>query len=108
MDLQTKEDCERDRAVDAREAAKFSREIDDATDLATSLKTQIREIEGQIKASEEEQLQIRDQDAKATKIRGEENKAWEATDATACDVGGELHGQNCGSKRHHCDPRYDP
>jgi len=80
-DLQTKEDCERDRAVDAREAAKFSREIDDATDLATSLKTQIREIEGQIKASEEEQLQIRDQDAKATKIRGEENKAWEATDA---------------------------
>jgi len=80
-DLATKEDCERDRAADAREAVKYAREIDESSDLITRLKAEIQELEAQIKAAEQELQEIRDEDARATEIRDGEHKAWEATDA---------------------------
>mmetsp|Transcript_72647 Transcript_72647/g.132818 ORF Transcript_72647/g.132818 Transcript_72647/m.132818 type:complete len:733 (-) Transcript_72647:41-2239(-) len=77
-DLTKKEQCEQDRMKDARDAILASRDMDETTDDITRLKSEIQELAEEIKTLEAKMAADKAAMDEATKIRNEENAAWEA------------------------------
>jgi len=75
-DLKHKETCESDRAEDTRDAIKFSRTMDENTELIRTLKSEIEEILKDIDEKEKEVKEMQDQIAELTKIREDENREY--------------------------------
>jgi len=71
-DLKIKEDCEKSRADDTREAIVLSREMDDLSDEITRWESEIEEFEKQVEEKKKEILEIEKALKEATKIREEE------------------------------------
>jgi len=80
-DLKQKETCEQDRAKDTRDAIVASREIDEMTDLITSLNEEIDELTRSIKDRNDQVEAIKKELAEAKKIREDENKEFLASKA---------------------------
>mmetsp|Transcript_113136 Transcript_113136/g.365500 ORF Transcript_113136/g.365500 Transcript_113136/m.365500 type:complete len:734 (+) Transcript_113136:55-2256(+) len=75
-DLTKKEDCETERAANARTAAVTSREMDALTDDISRLEDEVARVSAEVA---EKQQQVRDLDeelAQATKLRGEEHETY--------------------------------
>lgn len=85
-DKSNKEDCEKTRAADTKEAADLSRTIDELSDGIAKLDGEVKEIEQEV---EEKEGSIKDtekevQDAK--RIRADENTEWKQNDADDTDA----------------------
>jgi len=75
-DLKHKETCEEDRAADTRDAIKFSRSMDENTEMINELKAEIEEIKKDIEEKEAEVKQMEKQIEDLTKIREDENREY--------------------------------
>jgi hypothetical protein len=103
-DLETKEDCEKNRAEDTRESVLASRAIDEMSDKIEALKATIVELEGEIKAKQELMKESEEQLEEATRIRDDEHAAYlvaskedadaASTVATAKEIISEFYSQN--------------
>jgi len=79
-DLAKKEQCEKDRAADTRTAVKTSREMDEATDALTKLKSDIADITIDIQDRNQTiELTQKGLD-EATALREAEHKEWQESD----------------------------
>jgi len=76
-DLKIKEDCEKTRADDTRDAIVLSREMDDLSDKITRLESEIAEIEKEVEEKKAEIKEIEKELKEATKIREEETAEFE-------------------------------
>jgi len=81
-DLTNKEECEKDRADDTRQAIKAARTIDEHTDTITELKARIAEIVATIEENNNEIKNLDEQLAAATTERNDANAAWKKSDET--------------------------
>jgi len=79
-DLDIKQTCESDRMEDTRNAIVFSRTIDEQTDEITHLTEVIAECEKTIKELTADIKETKEELAKATRMREDENAAWKVTD----------------------------
>jgi regulator of replication initiation timing len=79
-DLEIKQTCEEDRMEDTRTAIVASRAIDDMTDLINKLAAKIAECKKTIEELLEEHKKTKEELAKATRMRDDENAAWKVTD----------------------------
>jgi len=79
-DLEIKQTCEGDRMENTRDAIVASREIDDMTDLVNKLTAKIEECEKTIEELVAEHKKTKEELAKATQMREDENTAWKVTD----------------------------
>jgi exonuclease VII small subunit len=79
-DLDIKQTCESDRMEDTRNAIVFSRTIDEQTDEITHLTEVIAECEKTIKELIADIKETKEELAKATRMREDENAAWKVTD----------------------------
>jgi len=80
-DLETKENCERGRMDDTRQAALVSRDIDEMTDEMNKLRGEIAEHEKEIAEKTAQRKQTREELAAADEIRKEEHAEWKVSDA---------------------------
>jgi len=80
QDLETKEQCEKDRAEDTRSAGVASREIDEMSDAISKLEAEIEELVKQIEEMEAEIKKIEADLVAAERIRSDENTEWQASD----------------------------
>jgi chromosome segregation ATPase len=80
-DLEIKQTCEEDRMADTRTAIVASRDIDEMTDKITKLTEEIAECEKKIEELEAEHKATKEALDKAQRMRDDEFKAWESTDA---------------------------
>jgi len=80
-DLTTKQDCEKDRMGDTRDALTAGVAIDDMTDSITSLTAAIKDLNSELDATNAELKVARGEIADAKKIRKEENAEWKISDA---------------------------
>jgi len=76
-DLKIKEECEKTRAEDTRDAIVLSREMDDLSDKITRLESEIKEIEKEVEEKTTEIEEIEKELKEATKIREEETAEFE-------------------------------
>merc|ERR1711956_17685 len=76
-DLKIKEDCEKTRAEDTRDAIVASRAMDELSDKITRLESEIEEIEKEIEEKTTEIEEIEKELKEATKIREEETAEFE-------------------------------
>jgi len=79
-DLEIKQTCEEDRMEDTRDAIVYSRTIDEQTDKITHLTEVIAECEKEIAELIAEHKKTKEELAKATRMREDENAAWKVTD----------------------------
>merc|ERR1719174_754558 len=79
-DLKIKQVCEEDRMSDTRTAIVASRDIDDMTDLVNKLTAHIEKCKQTIADLEAEHKKTKEELAKATTMREDENAAWKVTD----------------------------
>jgi exonuclease VII small subunit len=79
-DLDIKQTCEEDRMEDTRDAIVYSRTIDEQTDKITHLTEVIAECEKEIAELIAEHKKTKEELAKATRMREDENAAWKVTD----------------------------
>jgi chromosome segregation ATPase len=79
-DLDIKQTCEEDRMEDTRDAIVYSRTIDEQTDKITHLTEVIAECEKEIAELIAEHKKTKEEFAKATRMREDENAAWKVTD----------------------------
>mmetsp|Transcript_59398 Transcript_59398/g.173783 ORF Transcript_59398/g.173783 Transcript_59398/m.173783 type:complete len:728 (-) Transcript_59398:75-2258(-) len=79
-DLTNKELCEADRANDTRLAAKTSREMDEATDSITKLRSEIADIEADIEEKNQAIAATQAELDEATTLREAEHAEWQASD----------------------------
>jgi len=79
-DLETKEQCEKDRAEDTRSAGVASREIDEMSDAISKLEAEIEALVKQIEEMEAEIKKIEADLVEAERIRSDENTEWQASD----------------------------
>merc|ERR1719502_2383296 len=75
-----KEECEKGRMEDTREAALASRAIDDMTDAMNKLEEEVAQLEKDIKAAEEKKQQNINELAEARDLRKKENLEWNTSD----------------------------
>merc|ERR1719254_184309 len=92
-DLETKEQCEEDRATDTREAVVASRTMDEQTELSARLMAEIEEIIKEIEAKEKAIADLTTELAEATEVRKDENALYlkekevdEEAEATVADA----------------------
>jgi len=79
-DLSRKQDCEKDRMADTREAIEGSREIDDMTDAVTRFEEEIKTLGEEITTLVAEHKQVEQELSQATKIRNDEHASFLVTD----------------------------
>jgi len=79
-DLTTKQDCEKDRMKDVRDAISAGREIDDKTDAIASLSGEIKDLNKELEETKAELKAATEEINAAKKLRGEENAAWKISD----------------------------
>merc|ERR1719343_1328469 len=75
-DLKKKEDCEKARADDTREAIKYARGIDDLSDSIMKAKARIEEIVAEVKDKQKQIAEIEDELKEAKRIRDEEHEEY--------------------------------
>jgi len=80
-DLTTKQDCEKDRMADTRDALEAGRAIDDMTDSITALTGEIKDLNKELADTNTELETAQKEFADATKLRKAENADWKASDA---------------------------
>mmetsp|Transcript_42498 Transcript_42498/g.77122 ORF Transcript_42498/g.77122 Transcript_42498/m.77122 type:complete len:719 (+) Transcript_42498:55-2211(+) len=80
-DLSIKEQCEKERAENARTAVVAARTIDEHTDTIARLKVEIEELVKKIEVSEAEIADIKKQLDEAARIRADEHAEWQKSDA---------------------------
>mmetsp|Transcript_47597 Transcript_47597/g.120594 ORF Transcript_47597/g.120594 Transcript_47597/m.120594 type:complete len:689 (+) Transcript_47597:55-2121(+) len=80
-DLTRKEGCESARAEDTRSGILLARAMDELSDAATRLASEIEELNGQIKEKAEEISSINASLTDAEHIRADENAEWQRSDA---------------------------
>jgi len=80
-DLKQKEECEKSRAENTRDAQVKSRTIDELTDKITKLESEIAEMEAEIKEKNEAIATLQQELKEATELRAKENAEWKASDA---------------------------
>jgi hypothetical protein len=79
-DLETKENCEADRAFNTREAAIISRTMDELTEKINKLNVEIEETKATIKDREATVVATEKALDEATKMRDAEHMEWQETD----------------------------
>jgi len=85
-DLKTKEDCEKARMLDTREALVQAREMDDQTDAIRKLRSEIAELVQDMKENKAEEAARAKELAEATTLRGKETAAWVVTNQEDTDA----------------------
>mmetsp|Transcript_51353 Transcript_51353/g.111977 ORF Transcript_51353/g.111977 Transcript_51353/m.111977 type:complete len:497 (+) Transcript_51353:1-1491(+) len=85
-DLEDKEECESDRAEDARSAVAKSRSIDDTTDAMGKMAKEIKEISVEITDTEANIKQAKKDIKEAKTQRDEEHAEWVSSDAEDKDM----------------------
>lgn len=80
-DLSNKEDCEKTRAADTKEAADLSRTIDELSDSVTKLASEIKEIETEVEEKLGSVATIKNEVKDANRMRADENAEWKQNDA---------------------------
>lgn len=81
QDSEQKEECEKDRMANTRDAVVDSRAIDDLSDAITKLNGEIKEREESVIEKEAEVKRIEEELKKAETIRNDAHAMWEANDA---------------------------
>jgi len=79
-DLAQKEQCEKDRAEDTREAALTSRAMDEMSDAIFKLKQEIEAIVQEISEAEAEIKSIQEQLVEGERVRTDEHAEWQQSD----------------------------
>lgn len=79
-DLKIKEECEKNRMEDTREAIVHSRDIDEMTDTITKLTERIAELKQEIEEIKAEHKKTQEALDKAQRMRDDEHAAWKVTD----------------------------
>jgi len=79
-DLSNKEDCEKDRAADTKEAAGLSRSIDELSDDMSKLEGEIKQASSAISEKETSVKDLQKEVKDANKIRQDENSEWKLND----------------------------
>jgi len=80
-DLETKEECEKERMENTRKALLLGRNIDEKSDKITRLEGEIKELEDEIAKLLADKQKTQDELDAAEKIRKEENALFKKTDA---------------------------
>jgi len=80
-DLKKKEQCEKDRADNVREAMKTSRKIDEVSDTIAKIVAEIEDLDKQMEEKKEQITKNEEELEDAKKIREAENEEWKASDA---------------------------
>jgi len=80
-DLSNKQDCEKDRMKDVRDAIEAGREIDDKTDAIASLTTEIKDLTKELGDVKAELKAATEEIAEALKMRKRESAEWKVSDA---------------------------
>lgn len=79
-DLTNKEDCEKTRMEDVRDAVLGGRAMDDLTDSITSLMQQIKDLNAELEKTKAELKKAQEEMAEATKLRNAEKAEWLTSD----------------------------
>merc|ERR1719421_2389879 len=79
-DLKEKEECEKARAENTRDAQVKSRTIDELTDKINKLEEEIKEMEAEVKEKEEAIATLVKELAEATALREKEHAEWQQND----------------------------
>jgi len=85
-DLKRKEGCEKARAEDTRKAVLLSRSMDELSDAVTRLKSEIEELNAQVKDKKDNIVSIEEQLKEAKRVRDDENSEWLRSDADDRDA----------------------
>jgi len=80
-DLKIKEECEKNRAEDARDAAVTSRKIDELSDAIAQLESEVKDLNEQIEKNLEEIKQNEEELKEATRNRESESAAFKVNQA---------------------------
>jgi hypothetical protein len=80
-DLSNKEDCEKTRMEDVRDAMVAGRAMDDLTDTITRLQSEIKDLNTELDTTNADLAAVRKELAEATKIREDEAADWKVSDA---------------------------
>jgi len=78
-DLETKEECEKDRMSNTRKALLAGGDIDDKTDAIRKLESEIKDLEESIANLLADKKKVKEELAKATDLRKRENEDWKVT-----------------------------
>jgi len=79
-DASNKDECEKDREKDTKEAADLSRKIDELSDDISKLKGEIEEIEKEIEDKEGDIKDLKKEMKEAKELREKENTEWVQSD----------------------------
>merc|ERR1719183_3113923 len=85
-DMTNKQDCEKARMKDSRDAIVAGRAIDDMTDAIRVLESDIKDLQKEYDAAKAELEEAKKEIDAATKIRKEENAEWKISDADDKDA----------------------
>lgn len=80
-DLSNKEDCEKERMADTKEAATLSRTIDELSDDVSKLQGEIEQINKQVDEKDQSVKDLNKEMKDATKIREDENREWKQSNS---------------------------
>mmetsp|Transcript_71150 Transcript_71150/g.187717 ORF Transcript_71150/g.187717 Transcript_71150/m.187717 type:complete len:549 (+) Transcript_71150:2-1648(+) len=85
-DLKRKEGCEKARVEDTRKAVLLSRSMDELSDAVTRLKSEIEELNAQVKDKKNNIVSIEEQLKEAKRVRDDEHSEWLRSDADDRDA----------------------